>query len=788
MANNDDGGFHRPPSTFSGDRGGMAEDAELLAELRAISMKSSSRFADDNDNDDQHEDGNMTTSNNDNNNTTTTNDETAGEKEDAAVITENDTQGGNSGDQVGGSNAEALTAVAEEDRAANDHDVGNSCGEDEPAATTTTTEQEGDTTVSEESVNANEDDTNASRKEEANTLGLGGFTSSSSNLPNTFVGDRGGSAEDAELLAELRAISNKSSSSNRFDDDGSNEVVVSDPTPQNEDSTNEDKAVDDDKPKPKSNKTKRPLPPWKQKGAKIFATNDDLDIVIAAPPTATSPTAVAAVNPFQNVLLDEPAETKDDGDDVQEESSASNVVADEATNEVTVEEPIDAVGMMKSSNLPNTFSGDRGGMAEDAELLAELRAISMKSSGNRFDGGEGDEEAAVPAPASANANLDVDANEGKPDNVVAEKPWKKKKAKTQSVPPWKQNKSNKKKPVVTDNFDVVIAAPPAPSESVLVNDNGQLDSAADSSSNVAAENEDSVAAATQEETIGIKPSNLPNTFQGDRGGSAEDADLLAELRAISMKSSTNRFDGGEEGGEDDGDSSSIAVQTGNEKPWKKKSTKKDKGKNAPSKDVPPWKIKVGAKKAPANDTVDVVIAAPPAPAVEEDEVDDDDDDEAFFPNAAVPTNVVVPPAQPSPEQTMGIQSSLPNTFNGDRGGDAVDEELLAELRAISMKSSSSNRFDGDEDGGGPTNNGRIQECPSNEENIEEEKAGGAVKEKKANADKKSRPLPPWKKKGAKKKAATENDDMDIVIAAPPAPAAMNPFQNAMPDEETEEEM
>jgi cytoskeleton-associated protein 5 len=40
--------------------------------------------------------------------------------------------------------------------------------------------------------------------------------------------------------------------------------------------------------------------------------------------------------------------------------------------------------------------------------------------------------------------------------------------------------------------------------------------------------------------MGIK-SSLPNTFKGDRGGSAEDADLLAELRAISKNSSSNRF-------------------------------------------------------------------------------------------------------------------------------------------------------------------------------------------------------------------------------------------------------
>jgi hypothetical protein len=46
---NDAGGFQRPPvNTYTGDRGGSAEDEALLAELRAISTKlSSNRFAGD---------------------------------------------------------------------------------------------------------------------------------------------------------------------------------------------------------------------------------------------------------------------------------------------------------------------------------------------------------------------------------------------------------------------------------------------------------------------------------------------------------------------------------------------------------------------------------------------------------------------------------------------------------------------------------------------------------------------------------------------------------------------
>ena len=62
----------------------------------------------------------------------------------------------------------------------------------------------------------------------------GGFQS---NLPSTFTGQNGGSAEDAELLAELRKISDQSSTGDRFssvydkDDNGSNSYSQMDEKP-----------------------------------------------------------------------------------------------------------------------------------------------------------------------------------------------------------------------------------------------------------------------------------------------------------------------------------------------------------------------------------------------------------------------------------------------------------------------------------------------------------------------------------------------------------------------------
>merc|ERR1712021_144363 len=65
---------------------------------------------------------------------------------------------------------------------------------------------------------------------------------------------------------------------------------------------------------------------------------------------------------------------------------------------------------------------------------------------------------------------------------------------------------------------------------------------------------------------------VPKTFKGDRGGAAEDADLLAELRAISSKSTTNRFDAN---GENEENVSNNEMEGGNN--IKKESS------------LPPWK-------------------------------------------------------------------------------------------------------------------------------------------------------------------------------------------------------
>ncbi|EJK62025.1 hypothetical protein THAOC_17382, partial [Thalassiosira oceanica] len=248
------------------------------------------------------------------------------------------------------------------------------------------------------------------------------------------------------------------------------------------------------------------------------------------------------------------------------------------------------------SNLPNTFSGDRGGAAEDADLLAELRAISSKSHTDRFA----------------------------------------------------EAKSAKNKPVTVDS---VVAFP----EQCKAEDSridGRRSEVAVSSGK------------------GIT-SDLPNTFRGDRGGSAEDAALLAELRAVSNKSSADRFaDEGDVAPQGDPETAltSGAPALASDRPVPKRKTDRPR---------PPWKRKDAKRATSAG--FDVVVAAPPATS-----------SDAPTDGSSATAGQSEATAKSSSHPTA-IKSTAPKTFSGDRGGAAEDEELLAELRAIS--NSASNRFD-----------------------------------------------------------------------------------------------
>ena len=186
------------------------------------------------------------------------------------------------------------------------------------------------------------------------------------------------------------------------------------------------------------------------------------------------------------------------------------------------------------SDLPKTFKGDRGGSAEDADLLAELRAISSKSRGDRFSESE--------APNDDFLDRGV-VGSPKPKMPIPEigglPPWKKgKKSSKQKrdVPPWK--KDNKEKKVESkdnllpeNDIDAAVAS--------KIEGNATLETSSmlvSSESAVPIEAEELPEPIAPSSSTGGFRSDLPKTFKGDRGGSAEDADLLAELRRISGKS------------------------------------------------------------------------------------------------------------------------------------------------------------------------------------------------------------------------------------------------------------
>ena len=155
-----------------------------------------------------------------------------------------------------------------------------------------------------------------------------------------------------------------------------------------------------------------------------------------------------------------------------------------------------------------------------------------------------------------------------------------------------------------------------------------------------------------------------------------------------MKSSSNRFAGDENGVEE----IKVDIATGNVSinslsgknddsvgPSSVKSTESTKKSEKTSRPLPPWK-RIGAKKATVEQELDVVIAAPPASA---EDGGDTNSKQQHTMAMGVNSNDI-----------GGFQRPPVNTYTGDRGGSAEDEALLAELRAISMKSSS-NRFTGD---------------------------------------------------------------------------------------------
>jgi len=686
-------GFVKAKSKFSGERGGDAEDADLLAELQAISKQSgaANRFASNDQNNDDEEQAN-----------------------DNPPMTDK--------------------RIYQDD---NMHVIVPSSSEDQVSVLSEASMMPASPTLTAP--------TPALSSLATAPLEKGGFQKPAA-LPNTFQGDRGGAANDEELLAELKAISTQSSSVDRFSGDDSNNKAASDDDHQN--------------PLPIQEKTKEeegaPLPPWKQKKKAVLQNEQkDVDSVVAAPskekplppwkrkvqPNAATKNVAVTVaaapaassrqqktmagfqkpstpNTFQGdrggaaedeALLAELMAissksgsndrfVSDDNDyknrnsnppaDVMEETPASvspsqpvlagnNAGIDDMVEETASTPPSPPIkpaasnkevtidGFQKPDGLSTRFQGERGGAAEDEDLLAELRAISSNSgAANRF------------AAEDKNYSAPAQNEDRKGKNTFTEDPVPGPK----SLPPWKRisNKSTTPK-----EPEVVVAALP---------DRSRDDKAA------SAEKEKALP-----QTTTFQTSNLPNTFKGERGGVAEDEDLLAELRAISS-GGASRFS------EEDYDTPAPNNESSQPLP----AAAKEATYRKPANRLPPWKKKGEPTQPPAND-VDVDIAAPPASAKQPDE---------------------------QPLHTIGgfEKSDFPNTFKGDRGGVAEDDSLLAELRAISTKASSSSRFADDVD----------------------ELDGDSTPALQTEAA-----LPPWKRTGNSRVNKPQRVQQDVVLAASP---------------------
>ena len=383
-------------------------------------------------------------------------------------------------------------------------------------------------------------------------------------------------------------------------------------------------------------------------------SSGNVDVVVAAPLTASPP----------------PHKKTEDTVVVKE-------VSPEKHEPVNTQAVIGGTGNFKQQS---TFQGDRGGDAHDEELLALLRNVSVKSgAADRFAGGDDNDEnqdQQIPEPIVVEkATKPTTSSPGPPASKATARgtsrdpnevpPWKRgksqqnqssstkevdvdvvvaTKSKQDEVPPWKQNKMGTTKPVESD-VDIVVASKPLPTS----HEN---------------KNADPVEQQVREEVKmgegGGFQSN--STFQGERGGDAHDAELLALLRNVSVKSGgTDRFAAeGEHDGMDQPNLPSESLERKNEEfvdakkkswmpttPWKKYKAKSD--------GTPPKKLASAMEVA--------------ASEVEPDQVVDD----------AI---------------RMGGAGNFKkeSTFQGERGGDAHDEELLALLRGVSSKSGGGDRF------------------------------------------------------------------------------------------------
>ena len=318
-------------------------------------------------------------------------------------------------------------------------------------------------------------------------------------------------------------------------------------------------------------------PPWRKKkenSTTKVSKEDAVESMMDSPAASikskdvsdiqkTSPASSAQKSPSQQDLI---ASEKDDGQfhEKSQNHSKSNPsspihevslssyrrqkISPTSSNHEKEEEPVSPPTVsdfgISDPNATSTFNGERGGAAEDAALLAELRAISM-SSRDRFA---------------------TDENEDPPPSES-----------TLSHPKAKKKLSRRKVPLKNENDDEKPWKKSHPKDETTTevhptDDNGTMESAPPPTFS----------------DMGIKATNDSSTFKGERGGTAEDESLLAELRSISMRSAGDRF------ADDNGEVPPPKNQSKESNVPTKKSTVRQQSKSPsrPRGDVdsnPPWK-------------------------------------------------------------------------------------------------------------------------------------------------------------------------------------------------------
>ena len=508
---------------------------------------------------------------------------------------------------------------------------------------------------------------------------------------STFQGDRGGDAHDEELLALLRGISSNSGASDRFagEDNGNVDGNTSEattvtaslskiPSPAKESSPSK---IPSPKTSNASTQNNDELPPWKRgkaKGVGAAQTNssnqsefeeDTVVLVAAKPKQAATPS---------DEIVSQPT--------VAEEQKDSQPLSQQSV-----------MGGEGNFRQTSTFQGDRGGDAHDEELLALLRGVSAKSrSADRFaeDIGNVENRAEAeqpPSPPLPKANSEIEVREEKKELEIPQTNT------DNALAPWKRGNIQK---TSQPNVDVVIVSKP-PKE--------------------ATEKKAEMPAPSQETVMG-GGGNFQQTsnFQGDRGGDAHDEELLALLRGVSAKSSSvDRFSGGD-------DSEDITITTTTTAPPPPKPAQKSSCRNDNENELPPWKRGKDTKKKVVEDTVDVVVASKPPTAT-----------------AATTTDQ---------EINLGGAGNFQQTsnFQGDRGGDAHDEELLALLRGVSAKTSSADRFSG----GDETDGVAVAEVPQ----PAPVPSSKPVPTRQSSRDQNS--LPPWKR-GKVSQTQPKSDEVEV---------------------------